>query len=265
MKPVIKWTGSKRKQAVRIYNLFPDFENYYEPFLGGGSMLYITNPKIGICSDICNPLIGIWKIIKNRPRDLVEYYNYEWNRLQKEGHEVYYEIRDRFNKKEEPLDLFFLSRTCVNGLIRFNQKGEFNNSFHHTRKGINPKRLEKIIFEWTKRIQNVEFIAGDYQETTKSITKNDFIYLDPPYFNTKGRYYGSIDYKRFLEFLHHLNQLGVKYALSFDGKRGKKSYMVDLPDNLYKRHLFLDSGNSSFKKVMDKKVEKVKESLYLNY
>ena len=43
------------------------------------------------------------------------------------------------------IPLMFLSRTCVNGLIRFNDKGEFNNSLHYSRKGINPDTLETII------------------------------------------------------------------------------------------------------------------------
>lgn len=264
--PVIKWTGSKRKNSYQIARLFPeDYNTYYEPFIGGGSILYQENPGKAVAGDICEPLIGIWRIIRDNPDELHSYYKARWQRLQDEGHEVYYEIRDKFNDTKKPKHLYFLSRTCVNGLIRFNQKGEFNNSFHHTRPGIHPKRLEKIINYWSSRIQNTEFKAQSYNETMASATKNDFVYLDPPYFNTKDRYYGGIDQEEFLEFLKELNERGVKYALSFDGHSGDKDYTVDMPDWSFEEHLMLTSGNSSFRKTQDKVKDEVKESLYLNY
>lgn len=265
--PVIKWSGSKSSQAERILKEIPAFERYFEPFLGGGSVLYKVAPQRGICGDICEPLVGIWNLIKDEPLKVCEYYNKEWNRLQLEGHQVFYEVRERFNINRNPLDLLFLSRTCVNGLIRFNSEGNFNNSFHLTRKGINPERFNKIVMDWNKRIQGVEFVCQEYYDTTRDANRNDFVYLDPPYENTKGRYYGTstIDFEEFYTYLDDLNRRGVKFALSFDGIRGDKEYGTNLPKELYKRELKLSSGNSSFKKVMDKSNEEVLESLYLSW
>lgn len=93
----------------------------------------------------------------------------------------------------------------------------------------------------------------------------DLIYLDPPYFHTKGRYYETIDFDAFLSHLERLNSKGIKYMLSFDGIRGNNDFTVELPKELYKRHEFIHSGNSSFKKVMDKASIQVLESLYLNW
>jgi DNA adenine methylase len=266
--PVIKWSGSKRSQADVIKKNAPDtFNTYYEPFVGGGAILYALNPKRAVCGDICEPLIDLWEEIKNCPKDLADGYRERWTRLQTEGYEAYYKIRDDFNKTHNPKDLMFLSRTCVNGLIRFNAQGEFNNSLHHTRPGINPDRLEKIILDWSDHIKGAVFYAKDYQETTAKAVEGDFIYLDPPYFHTVGRYYGtkSIDFQEFLDYLDGLNQRGIKYILSFDGKRGDTDYTVELPSELYKRHELVPSGNSSFKKVMDKQQQLVYESLYMNY
>ena len=265
-KPVIKWSGSKRTQAHEIIKYLPtNFDTYYEPFIGGGSMLYAINPDRGVCGDVCIPLINLWKSIQSSPKELAEQYRVRWERLQKEGYMVYYEVRDNFNKTHAPVDLLFLSRTCVNGLIRFNANGDFNNSLHHTRPGIEPSKLSDIILDWSSKIQNAEFIAQDYTLTTANANKNDIVYLDPPYFHTKGRYFGTIDFNRFLEYLDDLNRRGVKYMLSFDGIRGQEDYTVDLPKELYKRHIFIESGNSTFRKVIDKETEKVLESLYLNY
>lgn len=268
IKPVIKWSGSKRSQAKVIVDNAPEnFNTYYEPFLGGGSILYAINPKKAVCGDICKPLIDLWNEIEKFPKDLADGYRVRWTRLQTEGYKAYYQIRDDFNKRHDPKDLMFLSRTCVNGLIRFNTHGQFNNSLHYTRSGINPDKLEEIIYDWSRRIQGTEFLAEDYHKTTAKAVKGDFIYLDPPYFHTVGRYYGtkSIDFNEFLDYLDGLNQRGVKFMLSFDGKRGDKDYTVELPSELYKRHELVPSGNSSFKKVMDKQSQQVYESLYMNY
>ena len=39
---LVKWTGSKRSQAHAIRSLFPAFRRYFEPFLGGGALLYLA-------------------------------------------------------------------------------------------------------------------------------------------------------------------------------------------------------------------------------
>lgn len=265
-KPVIKWSGSKRSQSVKIKEYLPgNYNTYYEPFIGGGSMLYAIAPPDAVCGDICAPLIDLWNQIKNSPEELAEAYRLRWARLKDEGYQAYYSIRDDFNHHRSPEDLLFLSRTCVNGLIRFNANGDFNNSLHHTRPGISPDSLEKIILDWSERIQGAEFLAADYIVTTESAGANDLIYLDPPYFHTKGRYYGAIDFDAFLEYLEQINSRGIKYMLSFDGIRGEDDFTVALPRELYKRHELIPSGNSSFKKVMDKESVPVLESLYLNW
>lgn len=267
IKPVIKWSGSKRSQASEIVNKVPKHNRYFEPFLGGGSIMYALNPGNAICSDICDPLIKLWDIIKKDPVGLADYYHKQWERMQDEGYQVYYEIRDEFNSSFSPYALLFLSRTCVNGLIRFNSDGHFNNSLHYSRKGIKPETLRKIILDWSSRIQTVTFKSCDYKEATKEAGEGDFIYLDPPYFNTKGRYYNlsTIDFDEFFDYLRELNNRGVKWALSFDGKTTNKDYSVELPNNLYVNHYYLHAGKSAFKKVMDKQSNTVYESLYTNY
>lgn len=264
--PVIKWSGSKRTQSANILKFFPkNFNTYYEPFLGSGSMLYASSPKYSICGDVCSPLIQLWNFIKDFPEELAESYKIRWELLHKDGYQVFYKIRERFNADNNPEDLLFLSRTCVNGLIRFNKNGEFNNSLHHTRPGISPERLKKIILDWSNHIQSCIFYCQDYSITLEEAKKGDLVYLDPPYVHTKGRYYGTIDLSAFLDQLERLNSNDVRYILSFDGKRGNSDFTVELPKELYKRHEYLPSGNSSFKKVIDKQNILVYESLYMNW
>ena len=266
IQPAIKWSGSKRSQAYKIAEFAPkEYGEYYEPFVGGGSVMYAMNPRHGICADKCEPLIGIWKMIQKNPCELADYYEMKWEMLQELGQEVYYNTRAAFNQYHRPEDLLFITRTCTNGLIRFNQDGEFNNSFHITRPGIRPDKLRDILFDWQARIKNITFDSGDYHETTEDAKEGDFIYLDPPYFHTKGQYYGGIDYSVLLEYLDNLNRRGIKYILSYDGVQGSSSNIVNIPKKLYRRHEMIYSGNSSFKRVIGKENVDVYESLYMNW
>ena len=263
--PVIKWSGSKRTQSEKIKSFLPNhFNTYYEPFIGGGSMLYSITPEKAICGDICVPLIALWNEIKTNPNDLAESYRVRWERLQKDS-KVYYEIRDNYNKNNNPQDLLFLSRTCINGLIRFNANGVFNSSFHYKRPGISPDTLKSIILDWSKHISGANFIAEDYRVTTVDAKEGDIVYIDPPYFHTRGMYYGTIDYDELFMFLEDINHRGVKYILSLDLKRGYNDKTIDIPSELYKRHEFIKSGLSSFSRIVSQKSVCVFESIYLNW
>lgn len=270
--PVIKWSGSKRSQAEQILKYFPrEIDTYYEPFCGGASVLRRLlesdiRVKHYVCSDINKGLIDLWNEIINNPANVVSHYANLWAELNKDNDKnrkrAFFEsIRSRYNQEHNPLDFMFIMRTTTNGMPRYNKNGDFNNSFHITRNGINPTTLEKIIFEWSKLLKthNVEFIHCSYQAITP--TKNDFVYLDPPYANTKGMYYGAINYE---EMWSWLRNLPCKYALSFDGISGKEDNTQEIPRDIYTRHEYLLSGNSSFKRTIGKSNDSiVYESLYV--
>lgn len=262
---LIKWTGSKRSQALTIASYIPEYSRYIEPFLGGGALLFITAVPGSIAGDIYEPLIDLWKEIQNDREKVIANYAEQWQLLHKDIPSYFYEVRDRFNREHDPLDLNFLMRTCVNGIVRFNAKGEFNNSFHLSRPGMSPERFKNIVKKWSDRIQGIEFICQDYLETISKANVRDFIYFDPPYAGNKQRYTENLDMQRFFEALYDLNSRGVKWALSFDGNRGDVDLVKPLPNDLYKRRILIKSGHSAVGKVLNGPLEMVQESLYLNY
>lgn len=262
---LLKWTGSKRSQASRISAFAPQFYRYYEPFLGGGAMLFMLGRQRSIGGDIYAPLISFWKMVRDEPSRIIEDYATQWAALQEDLPGYYYIVRERFNAEQRPEDLNFLMRTCVNGIVRFSKKGDFNNSFHLSRKGMLPNRFQKIVREWSTRIQGIEFRNGDFEETTADARRGDFIYLDPPYAGNKQRYISDLDVDRFYKFLDDLNRRDIKWALSFDGNRGQTEYDYALPRGIYKRVERLNSGHSAVAKVLNGPIEVVTESLYLSY
>ena len=270
--PVIKWSGSKRSQSEEIIKYFPkEINTYYEPFCGGCSVLFQllhSDIKVNnyVCSDKNKGLIDLWNLIKVDPKLVSHSYSIMWNELNIDDNkerkkQYFYMVRERYNNKHNPTDFMFIMRTTTNGMPRYNNNGDFNNSFHVTRNGILPNKLEKIIYQWSEVLNknNVEFINQEYNSI---VTKeNDFIYLDPPYANTKGMYYGTIDYNILWNWL---KQQSCKYILSFDGKTNNEDMTQNIPTNIYSKHIYLNSGNSSFRRVIGKsKNTIVKESLYI--
>ena len=269
--PIIKWSGSKRSQSEEIIKRFPkQINTYYEPFVGGASILFQllhSNIKVNnyICSDINEDLIKLWNDIKHNPIVLLLAYERMWNELNidqdlERKKQYFYDVRDRFNKEHRTEDFLFISRTTTNGLIRYNQKGEFNNSFHVTRNGIMPSKLRKIINQWSNKLNefDVQFIHRSYEEIQTN--DNDFIYLYPPYAGTKGMYYGTIDYEMLWNWLR---EQPCRYALSFDGTCGKEDRTYEVPNDIYSNHEYIYSGCSSFKRLKEQATEYVKESLYI--
>lgn len=270
--PVIKWSGSKRSQCQNIIKYFPkEINTYYEPFCGGASVLRgllesDIKVKQYVCSDLNEGLIELWKLIKEDPVSVSNRYEKLWTELnQYEDKAIkrqYFEnVRERYNKEHNPLDFMFIMRTTTNGMPRYNQKGEFNNSFHITRNGIDPERLRKIINEWSVLLNknNVCFKCCSYDTIIPQ--KGDFMYLDPPYAGTKGMYFGGFDNKNLFEYLRKID---CSWAMSYDGISGKEDNTFEVPQDLYDEHLYIKSGNSSFKRVIGKSNDSiVYESLYL--
>ena len=277
--PVIKWSGSKRSQCEDILGYFPqNIDTYYEPFCGGCSMLMgLINSEITVnryvCSDINGDLIALWHKVKNSPDEIYKTYFALWNELNKDEDKgrkrsFFEEQRSLYNKTHDPLVFFFIMRTTTNGMPRYNNKGEFNNSFHITRNGIKPELLKPILYEWSEKLRNnnVEFFHRSYEDIVTEIKEGDFLYLDPPYFNTKGMYFGNIDINPFFSFLQDISKKNVKFALSFNGKSGETDNTYNIPEKCYKKHVYIKSGNSSFKRTIGKDRNAiVYESLYMNY
>lgn len=268
--PVIKWSGSKRALSEEIIKYFPNkIDTYYEPFCGSCSVLFqLLNSDIEvnkyICSDVNKDLIDYFNLVKDNPISIYNEYKIRWDILTSfseiKDKQIYYnQIRNNYNKTKNIYDFIFLSRTSANGLIRYNSKGEFNAPFHLTRNGIQPERFKKIINQWSSKLneKQVEFICQSYNNIKPK--ENDYLFLDPPYANTKGMYFGVIDFEEFWNWLRRSN---CKYSLTFDGKTTKTDNTYDVPKDLYSKHIYLDGKISGFMKL-HKESQYVKESLYI--
>lgn len=286
MLPITKWTGSKRYQApVIVDNFLKNINTYYEPFIGGGSVLceYLNRIESGnykcnniVCCDINKDLIDIYNFIKINPNKFIEEYEIlfeQFEPLNDIGRkEFYYHIRDEYNNlKRQGIyndirTIYFnwLMRTCFNGLIRYNKYGDFNASCHFTRHGMTPIKMEKLINEWSLLLNkhNVNILNCSYDDLS-DFNINDLIYCDPPYATPTGGMYSFeiFDNKKFFEWLKNIP---CKYLLSYDGKSGDTDNTYnDMPKEIYDKHIYIDSSLSGFKKLTQNKLENVYDSLYI--
>ena len=204
----IKWDSSKGK--------------WIEPFLGSGVVLFNANPKRAIASDINKHIINFYKSIQRgeiTPQIVKAYLEKEGQLLRERGEEYYYEVRRRFNRNGNPLDLLFLSRACFNGVMRFNQKGEFNVPFCKKTDRFRKAYITKIVNQIRRvaeiiRNKDWSFICLDWRDALKFCEPEDFVYLDPPYVGRHTDYYNRWSEKDFEELVNEILELPCGWALS---------------------------------------------------
>ena len=270
MSKLLKWSGSKDTQSNEIIERIPDVENYYEMFVGGGSVFLKlleteNNIKNYYISDINEDLINIYRMIQLNPKDLIKsykehYINFNSSDIQHRK-DYFAMIRTQYNDLHFSSDFYWIMRTTTNGMPRYNKKQEFNNSCHFSRSGMHYDKVETLINKYNKLFNNnnVSFSCIGYDDI--DIKENSVLYLDPPYENTKGMYFDNF---RNDDFIGWLNKRDSKWLLSYDGKVNDKNIEHNAPK--HKEHILLTSGNSSFRRVIgNSKDSIVYESLYLNY
>ncbi|MHB0958230.1 MAG: DNA adenine methylase [Pirellulaceae bacterium] len=264
---LIKWTGSKRKQAGTIVGHFPaEIETYYEPFVGSGAVLYrLLCSEIKVkrfrCSDICGPLIDLWNVIKTNPRMLLERYEFMCGDLEARGKKVYYEVRQQFNESGDPCQFFFLLRTCRMGFVRFTREGKFGSTFHLGITAMPAAKVKLMLDDWHEKLNthDVRFVKRDYRYVVSKA--GDFLYLDPPYtFRYARLYYGRFDLQPFFSWL--AKQRG-NYTLSLNGFVGGEDQTGQVPRDLYHQHFQIDNGWSVTRRINRRGVVPVTDSLYI--
>jgi DNA adenine methylase len=254
-KPFIKWVGGKTQIINEVLNLFPEeINNYYEPFLGGGSVLLALlsfqkagkikiNGKI-FASDLNPNLVYLFQNIQLYPDEIIKEVkillsgynmcqNTDVNRSPANITEAltsresyYYWIRYQFNSilqvdrnsiKSSAM-LLFINKTCFRGLYREGPRG-FNVPFgNYTKLQI----IEEDIFNISELIKDVIFKECNFEDALSEIKSGDFVYLDPPYAQENDKSFVSYtkdnfnleENKKLFELCDSFKNKNVKMLLS---------------------------------------------------
>lgn len=230
-KPIVKWAGGKRQLIDKLLEYMPkEYEDYYEPFIGGGALLFELMPKKAIINDVNKELLAIYRSLANE-----EYFKLMIEDLEKHemnhSEEYYYKVREEDRTPDfDNLPIWkrasraiYLNKSCFNGLYRVNSSGFFNVPSGKKKK-VQTYDKENII-----KLHNyfmsgsVTILEGDFSDAVANAKKGDFVYFDPPYdpFDDKESFtsytkfnFSKDDQRRLSELFKELSKKGVCVMMS---------------------------------------------------
>lgn len=233
IKPFLRWVGGKNWLIKHLDNFLPKhgFNNYHEPFLGGGSVYLSLKPSKGaFLSDLNKELIDAYKSLQNDPEGIIkELKSY------KKSAEFYYKIREQ--EFQDPIKkaarFIFLNQTSYNGIYRVNLQGKYNVPFAQRSKDfLNADNLKMV----SRSLRNATLYHGDFEISKDNIKKGDFVFLDPPYTVSHNKN-GFIKYNQKLFSLEDQRRL---------------SLLIDYIKNIEAFYVLTNAAHETIEEIFDK-------------
>lgn len=269
----IQYQGSKRNLAPAILRFVSGrVDKLVEPFAGSAAISIAAAvqgmAKTYSINDLNRPLVELLRLIIEHPLETASFYERLWNEQHDDSIAHYYKVREDFNCTQDPRLFLYLLARCVKGSVRYNSDGMFNQSPDKRRHGTRPSTMRANIFAVSALLKGkAVFSSLDYREVLAKAGKSDLVYMDPPYQGVCGerdpRYFSGISHDDFVGSLEDLNSRGVAYIVSYDGRRGEKTFGELLPASLELTRVELDAGRSSQSTLLGRN-ELTFESLYLS-
>ncbi len=232
IKSPLRYPGGKSRAVKIIAPLVPNFDEFREPFLGGGSVFVYfkqkyPNRKFWV-NDIYPNLFHFWKQTQQNTKKLIVQIQ-QWKNeysindrelisdkfIGKKLHHYLIENIDKFDDVKKAAAFFVFNRITFSGT---SESGGFS-------KAAFEKRFTQSSIERVKSLStilnNTTITNLDYQKVLEADGKNVFVFLDPPYFSaTKSALYGkngnlhkSFDHERFAKVLKNVNH---KWLITYD-------------------------------------------------
>lgn len=242
------YVGDKFKLLPEITTYFPkNINQFIEPFVGGGSVFLNIQAEKYLLNDLDKTVINIHQFLNKEASNPDQFFkkvtkivtDYGLSRsfiedvvpkeLKKEYVKTYYSkfnkdaymrLKNDFNDsgKKDYLTLYILMIYGFNRMLRFNKEGNFNIPVGNVDFNTN---VYNALHGYFSTVPNKEIAwhAMDFETFFDSIavTKEDFIYLDPPYlitFSEYNKYWNQEEEERLLNLLDKLNEKGIRFAIS---------------------------------------------------
>lgn len=185
--PFVKWAGGKRQLLAQIRERMPrEYNRYYEPFIGGGAVVFDLLPENALINDINEALINAYVQIRENVDSFLDSINRIDSAIGEDDKAYYYSMRNLYNmkleKKEYDIELaalfVFLNKHCFNGLYRVNSKGLFNVPYNNSKRVSYDEESIRMTSDYLKR---VTILTGDFEDACRNAGRGDFVFLDSPY------------------------------------------------------------------------------------
>lgn len=207
IKSPLRYPGGKSRAAKLLATLTPEFDEYREPFLGGGSLFIYLKQKFPNRrfwgNDLHVPLFKFWKLCEQDSDSVIEKIS-EWRGKFQDGKELHkFLVRNitRFNDLETAAAFFVLNRITFSGTSESGGYSEQAFRGRFTESSI--RRLKSF----GNLIKGTIITNDDFQKVVEQGGKKVFLFLDPPYYSAaKSALYGKngnlhkgFDHERFAE------------------------------------------------------------------
>lgn len=266
IKSPLRYPGGKSRAIKQIIEYLPEsFDEYREPFVGGGSVfIYLKQkyPKLKIwINDLNTELFLFWRYAQSKLCPMVEEIRRIKDKYQ-DGKIIFLELTTLDVKSLSDFDravrFFVLNRITFSGTVE--SGGYSEEAFHKRFTYSSIERLEKLDSILTKDIKITNL---DYSQVLTTEGKNVFLFLDPPYFIArKSKLYGkdgnlhtSFEHQRFAELLQ---QCPYPWLITYDDS-------PEIRANFTLAHIYeweLQYGMNNYKKS---NAAKGKELFITNY
>lgn len=266
--PFVKWAGGKRQLLPQIRERMPEkYNGYYEPFVGGGAVIFELLPTKAVINDINKALVNTYRNIQMNPEDFLGEIGKIDDAMGEDGKVYYYEMRQHYNDKlmksefdPELAALFvFLNKHCFNGLYRVNGKGLFNVPYNNSR---NKSCDRDSILSISKYLNKIEILDGDFQIACEHAKEGDFVFIDSPYAPLNPTSFESYtkegfdieSHQRLANLYDELTERGCRCMLTNHNTElinelyGNKGYKIDVVS--VKRVINSDASNRKGEEVI---------------
>lgn len=221
-RPLLRWAGSKQRSLPEMSPFFPvNWARYIELFAGSACLFFHLDPKAALLVDNNVSLIDFYRVVMDDPEGVYQ----RFKRLPRTP-ETYYRIRAAFSSEKESVrkaaHFLYLNRNCFNGIYRTNNKGDFNVPFSKSRVAKYPNRRSFLLS--AEALTKAKLKCADFEVAcSEEIKKNDFVYLDPPYYRPRKRVFreyssepfSNADVYRLSGLLREIDQAGASFLLSY--------------------------------------------------
>lgn len=232
-KPFLRWAGGKTWLVKYLHTLLPShFNNYHEPFLGGGAIFLSIKPKgISYLSDLNNDLIQTYDTLKTNVDDVISYLKQYEN-----SEEFYYRIRDTEYtcKVQNAAKFIYLNQTSFNGIYRVNLKGKYNVPYGYRSKNFLEEDNLRLV---SKSLKNANLFHSDFDILKSNVKEKDLVFIDPPYTVSHNQ-------NGFIKYNQKLFSLDDQYRLST---------MVDTIKSRGAYYILTNAAHSTILEIFDKK------------
>lgn len=197
-KPFLKWAGGKRALMPHLLRLMPeDFENYFEPFVGGGALFFelanqgkfndgasVAENRRAELSDANERLIRSYRGVRDGIEDVIYHLKQRAYTPEEFARIRGLNVDAHFSDIGAAAWMIYLNKCCFNGLYRVNKSGNFNVPFGRY---VDPVICdEPRLRACSAALQGVNILRQDFEVTAQHAQAGDFVYFDPPYVPTKA-------------------------------------------------------------------------------